>query len=210
VLARENNETVVVRDVSNHEVSIAKNNIAKRTTGGSLMPSGLADALKEGERLDLYRFLSELGKPGPYDASRGAVARLWRLRPGIHTTEQFGMDKLLTSDLRGGEWSLALTQVDGSLSSTRMRDVIGVQKYNGVVGLYAAARFQSPKEGNIRLNLTGAPVLSAWIDGKAVAPDKLASASVAAGDHTLIVKLDAQKLPDTLRVESPDATFLAE
>ena len=33
------------------------------------MPAGLVDILTETERLDLFRFLAELGKPGPFDAS---------------------------------------------------------------------------------------------------------------------------------------------
>ena len=35
------------------------------------------------ERIDLFRFLSELGKPGAFDATKGNVARVWRVRPGI-------------------------------------------------------------------------------------------------------------------------------
>jgi hypothetical protein len=36
------------------------------------------DNLSTEERTDLIRFMSELGKPGPYDASKGNVARSWK------------------------------------------------------------------------------------------------------------------------------------
>ena len=76
ILVRETADQLIIRDASNKETAIAKNNIAKRTAATtSLMPAGLVDALSSQEQIDLYRFLSELGKPGRYDASKGDVAR---------------------------------------------------------------------------------------------------------------------------------------
>ena len=43
----------------------------------SLMPDGLVDPLTRGEMIDLVRFLSELGKPGPYAPSTARIARRW-------------------------------------------------------------------------------------------------------------------------------------
>ena len=62
---------------------MAKNNVADRRIGTlSLMPAGLLDNVLSQDRIDLFRFLSELGKPGPFDATKGSVARVWRLRAG--------------------------------------------------------------------------------------------------------------------------------
>src|SRR6185437_4245610 len=99
ILVRENNEQVVIRDVSNREVAIPKNNIKSRTMGGSLMPSGLIDNLPARDRVDLFRFLSELGKPGPYDASKGGAARFWKVRAATHEVEQFGLERVAGGDL---------------------------------------------------------------------------------------------------------------
>ena len=46
--------------------------------GGSLMPDGLTDVLTRGELLDLVRFLSELGKVGPYSVSKARLVRRWQ------------------------------------------------------------------------------------------------------------------------------------
>ncbi len=70
VLVSEAGGQLVLRDATGREISIANVNIKERRTGGSLMPSGLGDGLTPGERLDLFRYLSELGKPGPYDAPK--------------------------------------------------------------------------------------------------------------------------------------------
>jgi putative heme-binding domain-containing protein len=64
VLVSENSDELILRDATGKETTIAKNNIQNRATGNSLMPAGSVDALSPAERLDLYRFLSELGKPG--------------------------------------------------------------------------------------------------------------------------------------------------
>ena len=40
--------------------------IEDQKPGGSLMPKGLANLMTRAEFVDLVRFLSELGKPGPY------------------------------------------------------------------------------------------------------------------------------------------------
>ena len=39
----------------------------------SLMPDGLADTLTRGELVDLVRFLSELGKVGPYSLGKAGL-----------------------------------------------------------------------------------------------------------------------------------------
>src|SRR6185436_14512459 len=46
---------------------------------GSIMPAGLADLLTDGEFLDLVRFLSELGKPGPFAVTNAPLVRRWRV-----------------------------------------------------------------------------------------------------------------------------------
>ena len=42
------------------------------------MPVGLADALTHGELIDLVRFMSELGKVGPYAVDKSRVVRRWQ------------------------------------------------------------------------------------------------------------------------------------
>ena len=98
VLVRETGEQLVLRDATAKEITVAKNNIANRRVGTlSLMPAGLIDGLSADDRIDLFRFLSELGKPGPFDATKGNVARTWRVRPGVHTVEQFSEDKFIAT-----------------------------------------------------------------------------------------------------------------
>lgn len=63
LLARENDQEVVIRDVlQNAEVRVRKSDIQTRKIIGSVMPAGLVDGLNQDEFRDLVRYLSELGR----------------------------------------------------------------------------------------------------------------------------------------------------
>ena len=208
VLMREDNERLVIRDVSNREVALAKNSVKNRTMGGSLMPSGLIDNLSSQERIDLFRFLSELGKPGPYDASKGSVARSWRVLPAFHTSEQFGLDKIVGGDLNGGDWQTVNSLVDGRLLREDIQSTMKQNKYAGLIGMFVGAKFQVATAGAARFKLSDAPGASVWIDGKPINANPEFNAQLSGGAHTIILRFDPSKLPEHVRLESGDATFL--
>jgi len=208
-LVRENGEQLTLRDATGKEINVAKNNINDRRIGTlSLMPAGLIDNLTPQERIDLFRFLCELGKPGPFDATRANVARVWRVRPGIHTLEQFGEASFVTSDLNSNDWTPIFANVDGRLPVDRILEGAAPGKYLGLVGLYAATQLQVSRRGSVNLKLSGAPDAAIWIDGKLQKPGLDLSADLASGVHTVVVRLDPKKLSDALRLESSDGNFM--
>lgn len=211
VLVSENNEQVILRDATGKEVTIAKNNVGDRRMGTlSLMPAGLIDGLSPQERIDLFRFLSELGKPGPFDATKGNVARTWRVRPAIHTLEQFGEDKIVSGDLNAKEWIQILANVDGRLPGTRiLENAAPPHRIVGVVGIYAATRLQLSQAGTVELKFSEAPQ-QVWIDGKPVKAGTSLRADLAGGTHTVAVRLDPKKLPENLRLETNAGIFPAD
>ncbi len=210
ILVRESADQIFVRDVQNQEVAVAKNNIGRRLTGNSLMPTGLIDFLSQSEQLDLFRFLSELGKPGPFDASKGNVARFWRLAPATIDLIQFGDDKVLQSDMKGKGWFPSYTAVDGQLLKQELQGALDAIRWRGPIAVYAAAQFQTAKPGKVLLNLdapSGAPV---WLNGESINLKSETELTLPAGTHTLVMKMDANKLPDSLRAAVSEGTFLVE
>lgn len=208
IVVRENSEQLIIRDAANVETAVPKDHIQKRAQSGSLMPSGLLDSLSSSEQFDLYRFLSELGKPGPFDASKGNVARLWRVRPLLHTDEQVGEGTLVGGDINNAEWKRVESFVDGRLTDDMLKEGAQTSRYVGVTGIYAATQFQVPRTGPVQLALSCSPHLAMWIDGKPVAASTAITAELTAGTHTFVVKLDPKKLPGQLRLETNDGTFL--
>ena len=208
VLVRENAEQLVLRDAAGREVSVAKVNVAERRMGTlSLMPAGLIDGISAQERMDLFRFLSELGKPGAYDATRGSIARMWRVRPGLHTMEQFGEEKLVADVVADKGWTPVLANVDGGLPAARIAEV--TQRHLGLIGIYAVARLQVSGRQEVSFKLSVAPE-GVWVDGKKVAPGKSFTMELGAGVHTILLRLDAGKLPESLRMECSEGNFLTE
>ena len=191
VLVRENNEEIVLRDATNREISIAKKNVASRKVGGSLMPSGLIDALLPNERLDLLRFLSELGKPGLYDASKQNVARVWRVS--------------LNDDPKLDAWTPVLTTVNGMLRKQDLTAELPLE--NRREPFFAVARFQTAKAGTVKLMLDGVQTPKASLDGK---PLSELVAELQPGIHTFKLKLDAAGLSEGIRLQISEGAFLVD
>ncbi len=78
MLQRESPKEIVLKDALRDEIVIAAADIEEKRIGGSLMPDGLDQSLTDAELADLFRFLSELGKPGPFGVTHRAFARRWQ------------------------------------------------------------------------------------------------------------------------------------
>jgi len=209
ILVRENGNEVVLRDAGNNENSIAKNNIQNRRNGQSLMPAGLIDALSEQERLDLSRFLSELGKPGPYDASQSKVARAWKIFTVHSTNQQKGADEAAAGDLSIEGWVPVSSTVVGGLMKTDLEPVVQRWHRRGIIAVYAATRFQLAKDGKVSFELEAPEGSEIVIDGKSIGKGAKVSANLKSGEHTIVVKLDHRKLGEQIRLKSNDVSFLA-
>jgi putative heme-binding domain-containing protein len=203
ILVRESAEELVLRDATNKEISIPKKNIESRKLGGSLMPSGLTDILSPTDRLDLFRFLIELGKPGPFDATRGTVARVWRVN-----ANSSGEQDILKSNPLDKNWSPVYSTVSGILlkSELKAQPAIAARREP----LLAAARFQTAKAGPVKLKLTGVNSPKAWVDGKAIGGDNEMVLDLPGGTHTFLLKVNLQDMDEQVRLECPEGTFLVD
>ncbi len=211
ILQSENDQELFIRNAINQVVSIPKQNVVSRQMGSSLMPSGLLDALSQGERLDLIAFLSRLGEAGAFDAARNNVARRWKLRAGRHTDEQFGMDRII-GDTSGPAWKLADTLVDGRLPQSAMAQALQIRNINQVtslIGLMATSRFESSGEP-MRLQCNAPEDARLWIDGREISYRQNLELQLPAGRHDLILQLNPKNLPDYLRANIEGASFVSD
>ena len=67
---------VNIRDVNGQTITVPTADIDEEAEGRSLMPQGLTVFLTRAELVDLAKFVSELGKPGPYASTVDAIEGL--------------------------------------------------------------------------------------------------------------------------------------
>jgi len=152
---------------------------------GSIMPAGLSDGILGVSKRNFYAFLGEIGKPGPFDASKGNVARLW-----IFDDQPPGA--LAKSAAPTPVYTLVNGQLTKEFNPGR---------------LYATARLTAAAATKKPLVLTG--VKAAWLDGKSIdLKDGASTASIAAGNHSLTVEVDGTA--PYFKAQCDDASFLGD
>ena len=204
MIVRETASEVILRDATNQEVSVAVSNIARRTSVGSLMPAGLVDHLLPDERLDLIKFLSLLGKPGDYDAAKGGVARSWKIYVVVSRNQALGVERVGRGDFTLADWVPVFALVSGAVP----RDVVAaVMPERNSRGVFAATQFEAVAGGPVKFSLVGAAT-DLWVNGQLVRPAALFTADVKPGRNTIVLRLDDAHIPEAVRLESRDVTFV--
>ncbi len=199
---RETADELVLRDVEDREVTLPVDAIEARQEGGSLMPVGLADELTRGELVDLVRFLSALGKVGPYAVGNARVARRWetpvqdsQVSAAMNTDGGLDADKL-----SGLNWTSVYSTVSGDVPLSEIPTCVGTNGHDG--RRLVRCRLEVAAGGPIGLAARG-PVEKLWIDGRAVEEIHQATVELAPGIHTVMLLLGG-KPDDRLRLEMVD------
>lgn len=183
--ARENATELFIRPGPGVEIPLIKADIQKRENIGSLMPAGLTEALDGVAKRNLFAFLGEIGKPGPFDASKGNVARLW-----IFDDQPPG------ALAKSAHPSPAYTLISGQLP----------KEFNPG-RLYATARLTAASPTRSPIILTG--VKAAWVDDKAIElKDGRYTGSLAPGNHALTVEVDPNA--PYFKAQCDDVNFLGD
>jgi putative heme-binding domain-containing protein len=196
---RETGTDLVLRDATHDEIIIPKSAIKKQRPIGTLMPVGLTDALTDNELADLVRFLSELGKPGPFDVGHAPVARQWHTLASVppnlalRNPETLGRTLLTDAHLT---WTRAYSNVAGNLSLSDL-----AAGTNARVAILRC-RVSATASGKCGILLDSDQGVQLWLDGHPLSPASIASLDLAAGTHTLdfAIDLSTRKSP-ALRCE---------
>jgi putative heme-binding domain-containing protein len=210
IKARETKTELVLRNAEDKEIGIPINQIDSRENSKkSLMPEGLVDTLTRGELIDLLRFLSELGKIGPYSVSKARLVRRWQvLEPTreaytllIRTSHASaaGIDPALT-------WSPAYSTVGGDLPTDAMplfRLGTGAEK-QVVQASFVRCQLDATTAGRMKVLVNSAKGVKAWLDGEPVEAREEMQLDLGVGLHTLTFALDRALRTEPLRCELDD------
>ena len=184
VIAYQDEREVIIQDSAlGEEVKLPVGKIRSKASVPSLMPAGLADQLKSRkEFLDLAKFLSVLGQPGPFANNERPYLRKWGLATGSENTPPN----------ESGNWTTVYSKVNGELPFSDID--LGERVFaRGVVDVQTA--------GSVVLEVNSLKGLQLWIDGKSVS-DPSAAIDFAKGRRELVFALDPSKRDNTgLKVE---------
>jgi putative heme-binding domain-containing protein len=206
IKVRETKEELVLRTAEDKVVAVPAREIdEKETLKTSLMPEGLTEPLTRGELVDLVRFLSELGKPGPYAVGRARLARRWQ---ALEATPE-AVKRLAESgpaaaagDAASLVWSPVYTTVAGVLP-TEALPRLRLGEGDRAVGV-ARCQVEVSTGGRILLRLSSVKGLSLWIRDKPVGLKEELEVELAPGTYTLTFAVDPSARAEGLRCELDD------
>lgn len=204
VKVRQSDTDLILRDAEDQELRIPLAEIAEQVNGGSIMPAGLIDALTQSELVDLVRFLSELGRVGPYAPSQARVARRWQSLDPANSdlTNQLRTNPVAFVGAPNLLWKGIYSRVSGDLPFDELPIVplpIG-QAQASVV----RCQIEVTTPGTTRLILNSAAGLSLWLDGRALDPARELEVELTTGLHVVLVRIDRRTRNDDLRLELGD------
>jgi len=190
VVVDRDDKRVVLRDANGEMTTIPTADIEADTAGRSLMPKGLSGFITHGEFLDLVRFLSELGKPGPFAVRSQQTIQKWRvlkstpaelLDKGLHARN---IDQYLSA-MGPDKWQTAYALVSGELP---LDELLAPER----PALFLRAEVEVTEAGPVKIELDSTDGVSLWIDEQEL-PAGDASLRMKPGIHELTFRVEPEK-----------------
>jgi putative heme-binding domain-containing protein len=205
IKVRQTPTALILRTDQDKEIAIALKDIEEQTPSkASLMPDGLTDTLTRGELLDLVRFLSELGKVGPYSVGKARVARRWQVlapTPEVRRAlEAGGVERAMSND-PALVWEPVYSTVAGELP---LGDVSVVTAGKDSKLHIVRTQIHAAAASKVRLHLKPATGVRLWLGNTLLPVKEVVELSLPAGGHTLTFAVERREALEALRCEVED------
>jgi putative heme-binding domain-containing protein len=205
IKTREADGKLYIRTSEDTEIGIAEKDIDDKAQSRSLMPDGLADQLTRQEFVDLVRFLSELGKVGPYAPNKARLVRRWQVieptRDNIFRIQRARAAAVVeTPD--AFTWSSAYSKANGEFPPDSLPKLV-VWQDSEPFGL-VRGQLDVTTGGAVKLRINGPAGLTLWIGKVPVEVKDETVVDLKPGVQTLTFAVDLNRRKDALRVELED------
>ncbi len=182
------------RDAQGKTITLATADIDAEAEGKSMMPTGLTKFLTKAELLDLIRFISELGKPGPYAVQTVPAIQRWRvlINPLHELTDavpHLEHIRQLILDSSPEAWGAVYGQVAGVLPLDELR------KGNRPAVVILRGEVQVNEAGKIAVQVHSTEPAQVWIDAEAFESQRQFEVSLEPGRHQVIVRVEISDHP---------------
>lgn len=202
-------DALLVRDAEGQELKLPKAQIEDQKPTGSLMPAGLVDSLSRGELLDLLRFLTELGKLGPYALPKERIVRHYQVlqaddesRTALSRLSHGAIARGDAAEAKNLHWLPVYARVAGDLPTLEVPIVAAQSR---APARFARFVFDAKTAGDVILKLSGTEGVQVWLDGVAVNAAAETKMSVQPGKRTVVVAADPEKTKFDLKIQFSDA-----
>ncbi len=196
-----NDERVNLRDAAGKTVTLAADDIVAEKEGKSLMPQGITKFLTHDELLDLAKFVSELGKPGPYAIPKVPAIQRWRVLrepPEELLADPTNIELLRVHVLAApsDSWNAAYGMVGGTLPLAELRTA------DSPTVLYLQGEVNVTTGGEVLLRVQSTEPAQTWIDAEPFESAGQIKTSLTPGRHSITLRIELADRPEpTLRVE---------
>jgi putative heme-binding domain-containing protein len=210
IVVDKDNRRVVLKESTGALRTVPVDSIEDQKVGGSLMPKGLVNLMTHAEFVDLVRFLSELGKPGPYAIRTTPTIQRWRvlgsaspdLAESVPDAETLGDQVLRAAPDR---WSTVYAKVSGALPLDEAAAAAGGGKV-----LYVQGEIDVTAAGTIRISPRSPEGIRFWVDDlSAPLGTREFATSVTPGKHAITVRVatdERRRAELRIEVEKPDGS----
>jgi putative heme-binding domain-containing protein len=191
IVTDKDSERIVLKESTGALRVLPVSSIEDQKPGGSLMPKGLVNLMTRRELVDLVRFLSELGKPGPYAIRATPTIQRWHVLKSVSpplaaAVPEPGMLREQVLALVLGRWTTAYSRVGGALP---LDEAIGIARSKVV---YLQGELEVSAGGSVRMCLDSPDGVSLWVDDQpAPAGCREFTATVSPGRRAVTVRVDA-------------------
>ncbi|HVK15221.1 MAG TPA: sorbosone dehydrogenase, partial [Gemmataceae bacterium] len=205
VKTREADGKLYLRTAEDKEVAVAEKDIDEKVQARSLMPDGLADQFTRQEFVDLVRFLSELGKIGPYAPNKARLVRRWQtFEPTNENMNQIRRARAAAAveNPDAFTWTPTYSKVSGELPLDSLPKMV---VWNGSLPFgMVRAQLDVTTGGPVKLKINGATGLTLWVGPTPVEVKDETVLDLKPGLHAITFSVDLTTRKDGLRVELED------
>ena len=196
ILVRETGDEMVLRDAVHEEIAVALDEVANRRQAGSLMPDGLAAPLTQAELVDLLRFVSEVGTPGPFALPDRPIVRTWRVLESLPADLAAPLQEheVLPPIVEELEWTPRYSLVSGLLPVTEFRS-------RKPLPFLARCRLEVTTPGLVGLGVNSTAGLQLWVDRQPVSLQGRPVFELSRGEHHFTFAINRSQVEEGIQVE---------
>ncbi|HEV3144491.1 MAG TPA: PVC-type heme-binding CxxCH protein [Gemmataceae bacterium] len=187
IVVDRNKDRVLLKDATGKLIQVPQHEIEDEQNGRTLMPDGITKILTYAEQLDLMRFVSELGKPGPYAVPTTPAVLRWKklknltpaLKEGVPNREVV-RETLLRSE--PDAWDTVYALVNGTLPLDDIQPATGV--------IYLQGEISVVQGGTVEIDTAMNVPATFWVDEETIAKPSNAVAQLVPGLHRITVRVE--------------------